>query len=614
LPSKDGTCELDSSKDGMMAKEWKAAGMTVLTAPEESMELFARRTCSAPRVGGFSWSDADPRVIKSRAPVILTTERSRLGASVILADCITTIETEFHAALRSSLAAIHAEADAAWAASAVAGFRAAWQRTGGLPANDADPDVLAVAAAWNDVATVGRLLGARDVNAVVFEREDVPGSLLRRPLKHSLLDVAVGSASVDLTKCLLEFHAAKPTRETLKMALAAGNLELIRLVRRQLREAELEHRVDLLEVAAEFHQLEALVWLVRDASIVELELLAVFALEQKLADMLVVAFDNGFRPWWGQTRELAVEWRASARFVFVPAPVGFLTEGGWWRDTLEVDLPLPRIGDGTGGEWTLPASIARQLIINVFLPPRVTTISERCFFGCSDLVQVGISSSVVAIGHSAFFACFNLTRVGIPASVRRIGKFAFCGCSALTQITIPSGVSAIGTGVFQRCSGLRSIAIPPRVTIIGRSAFEGCSALTQVQMPSAVTTIGHSSFKGCSSLTLMVIPSRVTTIGLCAFEGCCSLERVAIPSALMIVGSSAFRGCSGLIDMVIPSDFASLGSCDFMCVTKLERLTLVGSWLSPAIVAGLEGCLTSTAKVIGTALAGRKFGRFKIVA
>jgi hypothetical protein len=49
---------------------------------------------------------------------------------------------------------------------------------------------------------------------MTFGDNDLPESLVRRPLECSLLEVAVGSGSVEMTKCLLEF--AKPTREALK--------------------------------------------------------------------------------------------------------------------------------------------------------------------------------------------------------------------------------------------------------------------------------------------------------------------------------------------------------------------------------------------------------------
>jgi hypothetical protein len=175
-------------------------------------------------------------------------------------------------------------------------FERALRRAAGYPVDEALDD-LAVAAASNDIAAVGRLLGPREANAVSFSEKELPESLVRHPLECSLLDVAVGSGSVEVTKCLLEFHSARPTRETLKQSISTGNLELIKLMRERLMEGELGDRVDLLEVAAEFHQEEVLTWLLRDATVFELELLGVFAVERKLADVLVTARENGYRPW-----------------------------------------------------------------------------------------------------------------------------------------------------------------------------------------------------------------------------------------------------------------------------------------------------------------------------
>jgi hypothetical protein len=44
---------------------------------------------------------------------------------------------------------------------------------------------------------------------------------------------------MEMTKCLLDFHSAKPTRETLKQSFATGNLELIKVIRELLSEAEM---------------------------------------------------------------------------------------------------------------------------------------------------------------------------------------------------------------------------------------------------------------------------------------------------------------------------------------------------------------------------------------
>jgi hypothetical protein len=176
--------------------------------------------------------------------------------------------------------------------SSLGGFGVIWRDASGLRAEGTLSELAAAAASY-DIAMVGRLLGPRDVNAVHFNEKELPGSLVRRPLECSLLEVAVGSGAVEMTKYLLEFHHARPTRETLKQSISTGNLELIKLMRERLADGELRGRVDLLQVAAEFHQEEVLAWLLRDTTVFERELLGVLTLERKLADLLVVEMTTG---------------------------------------------------------------------------------------------------------------------------------------------------------------------------------------------------------------------------------------------------------------------------------------------------------------------------------
>jgi hypothetical protein len=86
--------------------------------------------------------------------------------------------------------------------SALAGLGVAWRNASGLRVEKRLDD-LAVVTASNDIATVGRLLGARDVNTLCFNERELPESLVRRQFRCSLLDVAVGSGSVEMTKYLL---------------------------------------------------------------------------------------------------------------------------------------------------------------------------------------------------------------------------------------------------------------------------------------------------------------------------------------------------------------------------------------------------------------------------
>jgi hypothetical protein len=69
----------------------------------------------------------------------------------------------------------------------------------------------AVAASSDDIGMVGRLLGQRAVNTMCFKEKELPDSRIRHPSKSktSLLDVAVGSGSIEMTKYLLEFHGAE---------------------------------------------------------------------------------------------------------------------------------------------------------------------------------------------------------------------------------------------------------------------------------------------------------------------------------------------------------------------------------------------------------------------
>jgi hypothetical protein len=109
-----------------------------------------------------------------------------------------------------------------------------------------------------------------------------------------LLDIAVGAGAVDLTKCLLELHEAKPTRETLKMAMSSGNVDLIRQIWARL-PGEQHSRSDLLEGAADFHRDEPLLWLFRDSTVFDQELFFVFAAEAHLADGLLEVQLEGVR-------------------------------------------------------------------------------------------------------------------------------------------------------------------------------------------------------------------------------------------------------------------------------------------------------------------------------
>jgi hypothetical protein len=436
-------------------------------------------------------------------------------------------------------------------------------------------DDLAEAAAVNDIATVGRLLGMRDVNATYFNDGELQQSLVRRPFECSLLDVSVGSGSVELTKCLFEFHGAKSTREILRQSIATGSLELIKLMRERLPEEELRGRVDLMEVAAEFHQLEVLAWLFRDAGGFAREPMGVFALERKLADSLVVAFESGFSPWWSGTREAASKWRASAKVELVPAPDGFSGEGGWWTSESGIVWALPLGGeaglgwaqrkllsgpgiDGAssdlGSAWTKALSQGlrgkESAATSIVLPSGVTAIGDGALKDFEALEMVVLPASCTVFGKSAFAYCASLEAVSLPAGCRATGICAFLECRSLSSVTIPVGCRMISDGSFSWCKSLTRVQIPKGCRVVGMGAFAG-SSIKHVVTPEGCE-IGSHAFMWCRSLAAVTICAGCTTIGVWTFCGCTALASMTLPSTLKSIGEWAFGDCPALATIAMP--------------------------------------------------------------
>jgi hypothetical protein len=510
--------------------------------------------------------------------------------------------------------------EATLSAQALAGFRRAWRNGLGLPVDEAERDELAEAAASNDVVAVGRLLGPRDVNKVVCR--DLPGAVVRRPKSCVLLDVAVGAGAVEVSKCLLEFHKASPTRETLKMAISSGSNELIRLTTARMRD-EQHSRWDLLEATAGFHREEPLRWLLRDSSAFDQELAFVFALEGHLADGLLEVRDMGVRPWWQRTREVAAKSREAREIEFGEPPEGFCVDGGWWEDADGVVSAIPA---QSNQRWTRAVTESKlgtaDEVVEVVMPRGVSSISGNAFRGYKALrslmIQPGcvrIEDVIMKVGNywGAMEGCISLVTVTIPETCRSIGKGAFYGCSGLTGLRIPSSVRSIGDWAFCECSGLAHITIPSSVTSLEYGALSGCSGLERMTISRSLRSIAEFAFDVCSGLRQVTIPSSVRRIENLAFHGCSGLTWVVIPSSVSSIGYRAFADCSSLTRLMIPATIAEWGGEVFAGVTSLEYVALVGCPLSPAVVENVGPTLAPGARVASLLLGGQKFGRFTII-
>lgn len=206
---------------------------------------------------------------------------------------------------------------------------------------------------------------------------------------------------------------------------------------------------------------------------------------------------------------------------------------------------------------------------SVSIPPTVTSIGEKAFYGCKGLTSLDIPSSVTYIGVNAFekctslqsvsiseslpkilegtfYDCFSINSISIPLSVDYIGKSSFCNCHAMRSVTIPNTVDSIGSYAFYACDALKTVTVPSNVKKIGKCAFWNCSSLESVTLSSSIAEIKEGTFYGCKSLASAIIPSSVTYIGERAFEQCENLPFVVIPPYVTTIDEDAFKNCLSL--------------------------------------------------------------------
>lgn len=203
----------------------------------------------------------------------------------------------------------------------------------------------------------------------------------------------------------------------------------------------------------------------------------------------------------------------------------------------------------------------------------IETIPAGILFGCSELYEVDIPSSVITIGQDAFNGCISLREIIIPDSVIEIGKTAFKNCEKLYNVKMSKNVITLGRSAFSGCislteidlpntiqsadsafegSGLKIGYIPYGMTLIPKEMFKDATEMESVKIPDTIINIGESAFAGCTSLKTVELPKYVIGIDKSAFEGCSSLYKVELAPFVKTLGKNSFSGCSSLKDINIP--------------------------------------------------------------
>lgn len=132
-------------------------------------------------------------------------------------------------------------------------------------------------------------------------------------------------------------------------------------------------------------------------------------------------------------------------------------------------------------------------LTSVNIPKSVTSIEINAFNNCSKLESISVDSANPNYSSDEFGVLFNKAKTtllrapialpshySIPETVTTIGERAFFGCVDLVEIAIPDGITALDWYTFSNCTSLVNITLPKSLTSIGYEVFRGCSNLQSV--------------------------------------------------------------------------------------------------------------------------------------
>ena len=176
------------------------------------------------------------------------------------------------------------------------------------------------------------------------------------------------------------------------------------------------------------------------------------------------------------------------------------------------------------------------------------TDSLKSFTGTLSIPRYLNEIKVTAIDKEAFAAkeegkAYSFTKLILPDTITSIGEKAFMNCTELVEVSLPRGVSELSDYIFAGCKNLKLFVSPDGITSIGKNAFDGCSNLVAVNLSKNLKTIGDEAFRSCIKLPNIFIPRSVTSIGVDAFYDCRIMREILIDrDSLLSLPGAAWGG------------------------------------------------------------------------
>lgn len=207
---------------------------------------------------------------------------------------------------------------------------------------------------------------------------------------------------------------------------------------------------------------------------------------------------------------------------------------------------------------------------DLIIPDGVSSISEKAFFGMTEITSLTIPQSVKSIGYGAFGGCSGIQNIYFNAE-NCAAEYCFGGGSVgiYGQVVIGSRVKSLCDNLFMGIT-VTSVSFEQGSVCESIGAYNFYGAVFEtLSLPENLNEIGAYAFSDCMNLTDIVVPEGVTMIGERAFFSCGSLRSVYIPATAQ-VGTDILYACYSLQTVQIPADVLEQNSFYDEGVTELR--------------------------------------------
>ena len=136
----------------------------------------------------------------------------------------------------------------------------------------------------------------------------------------------------------------------------------------------------------------------------------------------------------------------------------------------------------------------------LIIPSHVTKLSENCFPGFIDLIELVLPETLVEIPHNTLFIIPSLQNLVISKQFTLYGDRMFrIKDKCLYSIQLPETIRKIN-GEFQNLKPLESFSILSNVTKLSNYCFANCEELTEINGLEYIKEFGKDCFYGCFKL------------------------------------------------------------------------------------------------------------------